>query len=747
MRLLPALLLALFSIPASLQAQHVVDVRELQATDGILYIDDSGTLFTGTVREIYPNGVIKSDQQVEEGVRTGARKEWYPNGVDKLGEAPPDAATALKVTLLAGAWREQGSRDGFGPDARFKDLNGAAVDENGVLYVLDQNKIRKITPDGMVTTLAGSDQGGYRNGTGVEARFCKPLGITLDRSGNLYVTDNYNAKIRKITPDGTVTTFASNAPAFQIPGGVSDTVCKYKLQNRNVDYPAGIAVADDGTVFVALQNGHRIIKVTADGEETEIARKGRNGDYRDGQGTDARFDRPTSVSLDAEGNLLVSDAGNRRLRYVDADGTVSTYGDKLGRLGGSAVAENGDVYFVDNGATIRVAPRGEDARVFAGGKKGYLDGPVGSARFQTVTGIAVDGKGNLIVADRNNHRIRKISPDGAVSTLAGNIGKDGVWYGKNSQGEEYGSRNGAREVAQLFFPNRVATDAAGNVFVSESTKHRIRKIAPDGMVSTLAGTGVKGSSDGAANEATFNKPNGLAVDNSGNVYVADTGNNRIRKIAADGTVSTLAGSTAGYADGPGQDALFDAPNDVVVRGDGVIFVADTENNNVRQISTDGTVSTLAGSTRGYHFAHLRPYDLVLDSDGNLFVSNTTEHVIVRISPSDDSYEVFDFAGGKPTKRGASPQRGFADGQGSNARFYHPGEIAIDGSGNLYVADIGNRVIRKITPDGTVTRIKAEHRSEWMGKPSGIAVSADGVLYVLDGPNHRVFKAEFPPAQQ
>lgn len=381
-----------------------------------------------------------------------------------------------------------------------------------------------------------------------------------------------------------------------------------------------------------------------------------------------------------------------------------------------------------------------DVRVLAGGAAGFVNGPVAKAQFQSVADVVVDNVGNLIVADRNNHKIRKIAPDGTVSTLAGSIGKEGVWYGKNAEGIRYGDANGPASVAQLFFPQRLAVDSSGNVYVVEPTRHRIRKITPDGNVSTFAGSGAKGFIDGPASIAAFNSPAGIAVDGDGNVYVADKGNHRIRMVSADGTVSTIAGSTAGYADGPAGKALFNAPDDVAVRDDGVLFVADTKNNNIRQITTDGSVSTLAGSTRGFHDALLSPWDLVVDDEGNIYSSNISYHGVSKITPDRESYEVYDFAGGEVSGRG-DVIYGRQDGQGTAARFKSPGELAIDENGNIFVADSGNRIIRKITPDGTVTSIRLSHNSQWVGKPNGVAVGVDGTLYVLDGPNQRIFKIE------
>jgi sugar lactone lactonase YvrE len=256
----------------------------------------------------------------------------------------------------------------------------------------------------------------------------------------------------------------------------------------------------------------------------------------------------------------------------------------------------------------------------AGSTTGFADGVATAARFSLPFGVAVDAAGNVYVADAGNHRIRKISPAGAVSTLAGST---------------QGFVDGSGTAAQFNNPTAVAVDAAGNVYVADRSNHRIRKISPAGAVSTLAGS-TQGSADGVGTAAQFSNPEGVAVDAAGNVYVADLNNHRIRKITPAGAVSTLAGSTAGFADGVGAAAQFNFPSGVAVDAAGNVYVADRSNHRIRKISPAGAVSTLAGSTQG-----------------------------------------------------------FADGVGAAAQFSNPEGVAVDAAGNVYVADRSNHRIRKI----------------------------------------------------
>jgi DNA-binding beta-propeller fold protein YncE len=309
----------------------------------------------------------------------------------------------------------------------------------------------------------------------------------------------------------------------------------------------------------------------------------------------------------------------------------------------------------------------------AGGELGFADGIVSDARFFGPSGIASDAAGNLYVADTANGRIRKITPAGEVSTLAG--------------GEE-GFADGIGSDAEFQFPFGIASDAAGNLYVSEILNHRVRKMAPAGEVSTLAG-GEKGFADGVGSDASFNEPIGITTDAAGNLYVADTKNHRIRKITPAGEVSTLVGGERGFADGIGSDARFNEPGGIAIDAAGNLYVADSMNRRIRKITPAGDVSTLAGSETGFadgiesdaKFDH--PLGITIDAAGNLYVADSNNNRIRKITPAG---EVSTLAGS---------EQGFADGFGSDAKFYWPSGITIDAAGNLYVGDTFNNRIRKI----------------------------------------------------
>jgi sugar lactone lactonase YvrE len=313
------------------------------------------------------------------------------------------------------------------------------------------------------------------------------------------------------------------------------------------------------------------------------------------------------------------------------------------------------------------------------GKQGYANGTSAEAQFNTPRGVAVDGKGNVYVADTNNHRIRKITPAGMVTTLAGN--------------SEQGYADGTGTEAQFSLPAGVAVDGKGNVYVADIRNHRIRKITPAGIVTTLAGNGEQGYADGTGTEAQFYAPNGVAVDRKGNVYVADTGNNRIRTITPTGVVNTLAGSgEEGYADGTGTEAQFSLPAGVMVDGKGNVYVADIRNHRIRKITPAGVVTTLAGSGEegyadgtGTEAQFYAPNGVAVDGKGNVYVADPGNHRIRKISPA-----------GMVTTLAGNGEQEYADGTGTEAQFYAPQRVAVDRKGSVYVADTNNHRIRTIT---------------------------------------------------
>jgi beta-glucanase (GH16 family) len=331
-----------------------------------------------------------------------------------------------------------------------------------------------------------------------------------------------------------------------------------------------------------------------------------------------------------------------------------------------------------------------------------------------------------------------------VSTLAGQAGTSG-------------SANGTGSAAQFNHPCDVAVDSAGNVYVADTNNHTVRKITPAGVVTTLAGkAGSSGSADGTGTAAQFNHPSGVAVDSAGSVYVSDTDNDTIRVITSAGMVTTLAGQagTSGSADGPRTAARFNGPSGIVTDTAGNLYVADTLNHTIRKVTSSGVVSTIAGMAgvsgtadgTGTAARFYGPQGLTLDGAGNLYVTDTNNDTIRKVVTSTSAVT---------TVAGLAGSIGSDDGPASQALFYYPSSVAVDDAGNLYVADTDNHTLRGITPSGVVSTIAGMAGSSGIADgvgvaarfnfPTGIAVDNTGNIYVADTNNHTIRLGIFPAA--
>lgn len=589
--------------------------------------------------------------------RLNANPDGGDAGVD-TGDIPGDdggsqssgSGSPISLELLAGDIGGAGNGDGVATAARFNGPSCVVVDASGNLYVADQNNhtIRKLTSSGVVTTLAGvAGIPGTADGAHGVARFNFPSAVAVDGSGNVYVADASNQTIRKIEPSGMVTTLSGSAGASGSADGVGP--------EARFNTPVGVAVDAAGTVYVADHDNHTIRKVTAAGAVTTLAGTAGTSGSADGTAAAARFSSPVSVAVDSDGTVYVTDQDNSTIRKITAGGVVTTLAGSVGMTGSD-------------------------------------DGTGAVARFSFPAGVTVDGSGNLYVADQENNTIRKVVATGSVTTLAGAAGQFGVTDGQGA-------------TARFNFPQGVGVDSAGNLYVADSNNRIIRKITSTGGVTTLAGApGMPGEVDGTGPAARFGFPAAIAAGPAGNVYVADQSNHSIRKVTAAGVVTTFAGSTGtpGNADGTGTSARFSFPTGVATDGEGNFYVADQSNHTIRKVTATGAVSTLAGSPGapgsadgvGSSARFRFPASVAVDSAGNIFVADSGNHTVRRVAPD----------GTVTTLAGSAGAQGKADGTGAAARFRSPVAIAVDGGGNLYIADHDNATIRKVTPAGTTTTV-------------------------------------------
>jgi hypothetical protein len=703
-------------------------------------------------------------------------------------------------------------------------------------YSNDPNMIRKITPAGVITVLAGTSQG-YQDGTGTNARFKNPTGVAVDSSGNVFVADNMNHRIRKIAPDGVVTTFAgkgyksySDGGFLYNPSGVTvqsgnvyiadhlnNRVCKFNSTDLSgINYntgsginnnPYGLTFDSTGTLYISYRLGHTIYRFL-NNVLTFVAGVRNTSGVSAGVGTNARFNNPTGITFNSEGVMYVADSGNHCIRKITSVNVVSSdiTGNRIQAFSdgdwqtasfntplGVSAAPFGIVYVADtNNHRIRIARANGDVTTLAGnGTIGSADGVGTNAMFNFPSDVRIDPFGNLFVADQGNHLIRKIEiSTGVVTTVAGD-GIAGFTTSRlnrpsaitldnfrNAYVAEIGNHS-IRKIENMYTvpenngvvvliagtglagyidatgrsatfssPYGVAVDRLFNLYVADYGNRRIRKISPAYVVTTLAGSGSSGSTDGTGVGASFAQPNSIAVDEEMNVYVADNGNHRIRKITSAGVVTTLAGSSQGYQDGTGTNARFNLPAGVAVDSVGSVYVADTGNHRIRKIPSTGLVTTLAGSSQGYqdgtgtNAQFNNPSGVAVDSSGNVYVADTGNNRIRKITPAG---LVSTFAGD-----GTS---GSTDGNGTNASFNQPTRLAVDSTGNLYVNE--SHRIRKITPAGLVSTLAGSSQGYQDGtgtnaqfnNPTGVSVDSTGILHLTDSGNHGIRRiGTLPPAQ-
>ena len=655
---------------------------------------------------------------------SGVVQSLLPSALDAAADAPG-------LEFVAGAIGGIGNIDGKGSEARFNYPQGIAIDSVGRRFIVDKGNhtIRKIETDGTVSTFAGGpSQPGSVDGVGLDARFFSPTSIAIDSDDTLYVTDTKNETIRKITPDGTVTTLAGQARKSGEVDGPVATALFYS--------PQGIAVDTDKTIYVGRSSGGSVIrKISPDGIVSTFAGAADKPGHQNGVGSSY----PTHLVIDSAHNLYIYERDSGMIRKITPDGNATD--------------------FAGDG-------------IYQGERR---DGIGTAAHFSTLYGLTIDRSGTLYALDGfdANSRIRKITPDAEVMTLPVNdpaasgllehylfgiaAGADGslsvtgffgVYTITNNDTitmlaglpAENALVNGGTEQARFGYPFGIAVDPAGNVYVADTSHHRIRKINRAGDVSDFVGNGtIGGSADGIGANAGLSWPHGVVADTAGNVFVADTYNSTIRKIAPEGTVTTLAGGVRmpGSVDGIGSDARFYDPSAIAIDAAGNLFIADPQNNAVRILSPSGVVTTLAGKKAGLG----RIEGITVDSAGTVYVSDLHRHVVQKISPDG---VVTDFAGLRGTAGGV-------DGAGIQARFNRPRGLAVDPSGNVYVADETNNSIRKIDPAGNVTTVAGTLTSVGtrlgalpgsLDHPTAIAMGGPGTMLIMN--SQSVVRLILPP---
>ena len=637
------------------------------------------------------------------------------------------------ISTVAGSGLEGFSGDGGAATNAGMDLPAAVVvDSTGNVYFADSSdqRIRKVDTNGIITTVAGNGTAGFAGdgGLATQASLYYPEGLALDAAGELFIADTSNQRVRKVDTNGIITTVAGN-------GGTADSGDGGLAVNASVDDPFAVAVDVYGDLFIADTGHDSIRKVDAMGYISTVAGDGTSGYTGDGgPAVAATLLMPFALTADPVGNLFIADTGNNALREVTLSagypnlilnnvtsanaGTyqVMVYNPWAGVTSSivtlnvvftPAITNQPAAQTVINGgsAAFSVAatgtgpltyqwqfdganlPNGIIATVAGNGTVGFSGdgGAATNSHLSTPSAVAVDGFGNLFIADTSNQRVRRVDVNGHITTVAGNGGNG------------YLGNGGAATNASLYFPSGVAVDADGNLFIADSLNQRIRRVDTNGFITSVAGNGSAGyaGDGGAATNASLNYPSGVAVDASCNLFIADMDNQCIRKVDVTGLITTVAGNGTNSYSGDGgaaTNATLNSPAGVAVDARGNLFIADTDNNRIRRVDADGLITTVAGTGYTGWFG-----------DG---------------------------------------------GAATNATLYYPKGVAVDGSGNLLIADTCNQRIRRVDTNGIIATMAGDGTNAWSGDgglatagalsyPYGVAADAQGNFYIADRGNNRV----------
>jgi trimeric autotransporter adhesin len=593
-----------------------------------------------------------------------------------------DGATGLMTTIAGNGTQGYNGDNIPATSAELSFPEGIAVDSHGNVFIADTGncRIREVS-NGIITTVAGNGVQGYGgdNGPATSAELYQPPGIAIDSSGNLYIADSGNNRVR-IVSNGIIATFAGTGQY----GYNGDSIAATSAELHS---PTGVAVDSNGNVYIADWNNNRVREVS-NGTITTLAGTGQQGYNGDNiPAVSASLDSPMGVATDGQGAVYIADSVNERIRQVSS-GIITTVagnghpgynGDNIPATSatlllpnGVAVDSQGNVYISDSkNQRVRQVSNGTITTVVGNGTAGYNGDSVSatSAQLDRPNGVAVDSQGNIYVADLRNGRVREIS-NGMITTLAGEMPMNN----------------------QLSSPTGVAIDSQSNLYVSDSGGY-IFEIS-NGVVTNIAGNGAFGYSgdNGPATSASFALPNGVAVDSQGNIYIADTYNNRIRKIS-NGIITTIAGNDSGTYNGdniPATSATLYSPNGVAVDSQGNVYIADTLNYRIREIS-NGVITTIAGTGVFGDSGNNVPAasapigytsGIAVDAQGNVFYTDVSIHEI-------SNGIVTTIAGGGST--GDNVPATLADAQG-------PLGLCKDSLGNIYFGTSANSV-RVLIPQG------------------------------------------------
>jgi len=646
----------------------------------------------------------------------------------------------------------------------------------------ENHRIRKVDiSTGLITTFAGNGSPGYSgdDGPATDATINYPKGLIADQSGNVFIADTLNHRIRKVDPEGIITNFAGDGSSGHSGNGGLAT-------SASMDEPHGVAVDGLGNVYIADTKNHRIRMVDTSDFMNPFAGSGNNSYQEltdeDVLATTASLNEPNGVYVDASGNVFIADTGNCMIRKVDAStnritrvaGAVSGGNPSCGYSGDGGQATlaqlnkpravyvdiDGNIYIADDdNHRIRKVDisTGIITTIAGNGVGGYGGdgGPATSASLSNPKGVWVDEVGNVLIADTENHRIRKIgvTPEN-ITTVAG----DGT--------ASYSGDDGPATTASLKKPHAVCiheASAPAYLVIADPSNHRIREVNLNtGIITTVAGTlwsGYNGDNIDATSARLY-YPFGVHVDASHNTYIADTYNHRIRKVdGKTGIITTVAGTgSKGFSGdgGPAISASLRYPFNVYLDSAGNIYIVDTFNYRIRKVDAatqiittvvgDGSAKFKGDGGLATDASIMKSYDVAVDSAGNIFIADTHSHAIRKV---DATTGIINTVVGQGGSAGFEGDGGLA----TDAKLNTPTGVYVDATGNIYAVDTKNDVVRRVDATTNIINSVAGNGTAGFSGDGGLAtlaqldypeaawVDSSGNMFIVDTENCRIRRVD------
>jgi len=671
-------------------------------------------------------------------VTTGAGSGVLSIVAGRIGVLTPGAATATPI----------------GP-------NGVAASAAGDLYIADAHNdvVEKVTPAGILSIIAGvSGQAGAPTpGPATSSDLGDPTAVAVDGAGNLYIADSGDDVVEKVTPDGTLSVVAGVPGALGAP--TPGPAASSDLAN-----PSGVTVDGAGNLYIADPDNDVVEKVTPGGVLSVAAGvPAQFGAPTPGPAASSDLANPSGVTVDGAGNLYIADPDNDVVEKVTPGGVLSLAAGVPAQFGaptpGPATSSDlglpesvaldgaGNLYIADpdNYVVERVTPGGELTVAAGDGQSGApTPGPSTSSELGSPSSVAVDGQGNLYIADAGNDVVERATPEGILAVVAGYTPSGGPSPGPATS-------------SNLNLPLGVAVDGAGNLYIADTGNSVVERVTPAGVLSIVAGVPLQSGAPtpGPATSSDLGAPAAVAVGGAGNLYIADTANDVVDGVTPAGALSVVAGvpgESGAPTAGPAARSDLGDPAGVAVDRAGNLYIADTASDVVEKVTAGGTLSVVAGDgelgtpTPGPATSSDlgAPAAVAVDGSGNLYIADTANDVVEKVT-ADGTLSVI---AGMPGKSGAA-----SSGPATSSSLGNPSGVAIDGAGNVYIADTANDVVERVTPAGALSVVAGDGEfgaptpgpatSSDLGDPAGVAVDAAGNIYIADTDNSDIEAVSAP----